>query len=138
MKKEIELFNFTGSDQSLEKMLKEDYLLVARKLSRIFKEKLYRPQHKNFPDFVKDLGLSRGTATKLIQIHDVFVMKHGFYPASVAATGGWSVVSEVVALATTKKLAVEWLERVRKSKNRIELRKLIKKAKGHGRSKRKK
>lgn len=112
----------------LKENLEGNFMSLGERLSMIWKEALYLPNYDTFTDFLEDLKMSRATASKLIQIHEVLVMKYDFEPKEIADAGGWSSVSEVVPFATTKKEARMWLSRV-KHNTRADLRRFIAEAK---------
>lgn len=89
--------------------LELSYLDLASRLHKIQLNKMYEPNYESFDEFLEEIKISRATASKLVNIWRLFVIKFKIKPKVLAGAGGWSVVAEILPLAESKKKAEELL-----------------------------
>jgi hypothetical protein len=78
----------------LRKNIEGAFLRLAELLKKIRDEKLYEGVHENFEGFLMEAKLSKATASKLIQVHEQFVLKYEI-PANILSKVGWSTLYEI-------------------------------------------
>jgi len=120
----IFLENLTKLSQEIE----AGYLDFAKGLQECRDQERYKPLHEDFSDFLEELKLSSGKASKLINIYQKFVIEYGIPKEELAQLGGWSVIAEVLPVVKDKKTALDWVEKA-KLLRRGDLRKEVKEEK---------
>ncbi len=88
------------------------WIEFAKSLKEIRDGALYKGRWESFEDFLTDPGMAmdKGTASKMITIHEKFIVDFEIEPMKVANAGGWSKVAELLPVIENKKDAEEWLE----------------------------
>ncbi len=104
--------------------LELSYLALAERLHRIHLNRMYQPNFDTFEDFLEEIKISKGTASKMINIYLTFVVKYKIENKKLADAGGWTVVAEVLPYITSKTSALDWLVKCRQL-TRSDLRKTI-------------
>lgn len=107
------------------------WLEVAARLKEIRDNELWEGQWENFEDFLQDpsMGMDKGTASKMITIHEKLVVEYKMKPQEIAQSGGWSVIAEVLPVISDKESAKEWVERAA-TLTKNDLRKEVNEARG--------
>lgn len=111
MTKEIEKTNhaFCKETLHLKQHLEGTFIELGKRLMDIRDNQLYTPFWSSFDEFLMEMKLSKGTASKLISIYQVFVLQYKIKPARLAAAG-WSSLSEVLKVVKTKADAEKWVD----------------------------
>lgn len=134
MKKEtVKNLDFCNETISKKHVLEMGWLELCARLKEIRDNKLYEGRWENFEDFLNDpsMDMDKGTASKMITIHEKLITEYQIKPVVIANAGGWSKVAELLPVINNKKDAEEWLSKSSVlSKN--DLRKEIKEKKGKG------
>lgn len=86
------------------------FLLLAARLHKIYTESLWKGEYGDFGEFLLDARLSKATASKLITVYEVFVLKHKL-PQKKLAEIGWSSLYTIASRSDTKEKAIELVER---------------------------
>jgi hypothetical protein len=95
----------------LKENIEVAFLDLGERLMRIRDERLYENNWDAFEDFLMEVKISSGTASKLINIYQRFVLEYKISTKKIALAGGWSIVAECLPLVKTKDEALEWLEK---------------------------
>jgi hypothetical protein len=95
----------------LKENIEMSFLELGERLMRIRDERLYENNWEAFEDFLMEVKISNGTASKLINIYQRFVLEYKIPLKKLASAGGWSVVAECLPLIKSKDEALEWLEK---------------------------
>lgn len=108
------------------------WLDLAKRLKAIRDGALYSGRWENFEEFLNDpaMDMDKGTASKMISIHEKLVLEYQIAPKTIALSGGWSKISEVLHVMDSKKEAEKWLDKC-SVLSKSDLRKEIQEAK-HG------
>jgi hypothetical protein len=105
--------NYTICQEALQ--LKDNiegaYLKLGELLSRIRSQRLYQPTHDTFPEFLMEMDITEGTASKMITVYDLFIGKYQIPEQMLIDAKGWSKVYAIAKVSDTKEHALEWLER---------------------------
>ncbi len=88
------------------------WLELCGMLKEIRDKKLYEGRWDSFEDFLHDpqMCLDKSSASKMITIHEKFVIEYKMSPARIANAGGWSKVAEVLPVVKDKKSAEKWID----------------------------
>ena len=97
---------------SKKHQLEVGWLELCGMLKNIRDNGLYEGRWDSFEDFLQDpqMGLDKGSASKMITIHEKFVIEYKMSPARIANAGGWSKVAEILPAVKDKKSAEKWLD----------------------------
>lgn len=92
-------------------ILEVGWIELCGRLKDIRDKKLFEGRWDSFEDFLQDpqMGLDKGTASKMITIHEKFILEYKMNPAQIANAGGWSKVAEILPAVHDKKSAETWL-----------------------------
>lgn len=103
---------FCNETLELKHSLELHYLEMGRRLLEIRDGQLYKPYWDSFTEFLMELKWSDSSrANRIINIYKKFVQEYNIEPKKLAAAGGWSVLAEVLPVATDKESAEEWIEK---------------------------
>lgn len=107
--------------------LEVGWLELCGILKTIRDNALYSGRWDNFEDFLQDpqMGLDKASASKMITIHEKFILEYKMTPARIANVGGWSKVAEILPAVTDKKSAEAWMDKAT-SLSKSDLRKEVK------------
>lgn len=89
------------------------YLILAKRLYEINRYKLYQPQWQTFADFCIELNeLSRSQVSRLIGIHEKFVMQAGIEREDLG-DAGWTKLAMTLPHVRTTDEAKYWFEKAK-------------------------
>lgn len=105
----------TSQDYCLETIklrdtLEQGFLVLAERLHRIYEGKLYEGQWSDWGEFLEDIRFDNVTASKLIKIHQVFVLEYHI-PRKMLSTVGREICYELTGVVKSKEDAMQWLEK---------------------------
>lgn len=128
--KSIEGLNFCEETISKKHFLEVGWIELCSRLKDIRDNGLYESRWDNFEDFLQDpqMGLDKATASKMITIHEKFIIEYKMEPARIANVGGWSKVAEIFPVVKDKESADEWIDKAA-SLSKSDLRKEVKEMK---------
>lgn len=112
----------------LSQQLEFNYIEFGKQLKTCRDDTIFDPEYDTFPAFLQEMKLTQGTASKLINIYEKFVVEYGIPIEKLAQAGGWSVVAEILPVVANKAKAKEWVEKAIKMR-RKDLRKEVKEEK---------
>jgi len=112
----------------LSQQLEFNYLEFGKQLKTCRDDTVFSPEYETFPAFLQEMKLTQGTASKLINIYEKFVVEYDIPQKRLAEAGGWSVVAEILPIVNNKKEAKEWVEKAVRLR-RKDLRKEVKEKK---------
>lgn len=110
---EIEGYNKCEMAKQKKKNIEFEFLALAQLLSEIREERAYSPMHDSFEEFLMELDISPGTASKLMSVYEKLVVQFQIPQQSIVDTKGWSKAYLVAKNCETKEEAEEWLERAK-------------------------
>lgn len=113
MKKVSENLNFCEDTISKKHILELGWLELCSRLKEIRDKELYKGRWENFEDFLNDpaMDMDKGTASKMITIHEKMILEYKIKPTIIANAGGWSKVAELLPVIDSKEDAEEWLSK---------------------------
>jgi len=94
----------------LRNELENGFLVLAERLHKIFEQKLYASKWEDWDSFLEEMKINRTTASKLMRIHQVFVLEYKLPPKKIALMGR-ELAYDILRVSDNKKDAVEWLEK---------------------------
>lgn len=118
MKKDIAIITKTPAARAafceetteLEAKIGQTFIELGRRLMLIREHKLYADQHDSFEEYLAEFrSINESTASKLITIYAVLVVKFKISPRRLAKARGWTHLYAILELLKNKKQAVEWL-----------------------------
>lgn len=111
MKNELDNISYCNDALLLKDTIEVSFLSLGERLYNIRERKMYEGQWSSFSEYVMEFkNISEGTASKLINIYQKFVITYGIEPRQIAGAGGWSVIAETLPLVKSKDDAIHWLE----------------------------
>ncbi len=78
----------------LREMIEGGFLTLGARLQKIRDERLYEGIHDSFREFLEDVKLTESFASRLITIHQRFVVEFGMKPKELAPIG-WSSLYQI-------------------------------------------
>lgn len=108
-----ENLDFCEETISKKHILELAWLELCGRLKEIRDNELYKGRWENFEDFLNDpaMDMDKGTASKMITIHEKMVLEYKIKPTVIANAGGWSKVAELLPVINNKEDAEEWLSK---------------------------
>jgi len=91
--------------------LEMQWLELCAMLKEIRDKDLFAGRWDTFEDFLTDpaMGMDKGTASKMINIHEKLTLEYKVKPTMIANAGGWSKVAELLPTVKNKEDAEAWL-----------------------------
>lgn len=93
----------------LKKNAETLFLAIGERLHQIRMRELYKPFWSSFEEYCMEFKWEGSTASRLINIYKKFVLEYHIAPAELVATGGWTVLAEVLPVVKNKEDAVKWV-----------------------------
>lgn len=110
-KKEIEKQNHDYCNETLKLKggIEGSFIELGKRLRTIRDQKKFAPYWESFDGYLDDMRMSKGTASKLINIYERFVLQYQI-PIPELAAIGWSPLSEILPVVQNKTDAVRWVK----------------------------
>lgn len=109
---------FCEETVEIQKETEKRFLEVGGRLKDIRDKKMWEGRWEDFSEFCElDMGMNESTASKMINVYEVFILKYGFSPEKVIE-GKWSKVAMLLPIVATKKDAEYWLNQARHNSKR--------------------
>jgi hypothetical protein len=108
---ELDNFNYCQQAIQIKKTTEANFLMLGQYLHNIREQQLYQGQWDSFPEYLEDMTLPEGTASKLINIYKKFVYEYGIANERLLETGGWTKLALLLPIVTDKDTAEEWLDK---------------------------
>ena len=107
-------------------LLEVGWIELCGRLKEIRDNGLYEGRWDTFEDFLQDpqMGLDKSSASKMITIHEKFIIEYKMSPARIANAGGWSKVAEILPAVKDKESAEKWIDEA-SSLSKSDLRKQV-------------
>lgn len=102
---------FCKETMVFKQKLELHYLEFGKRLMEIRDGQLYRPYWTTFGDYLMEMKKNEAWASRIITVYETFVLKFQIPEKHLVAAGGWSMLYEVIPVATNKKKALEWVKR---------------------------
>lgn len=100
---------FCDDVMGLKKNIEISFLEIGKRLKVIRDDEKFRPYWETFDDYLIEMRMTKGTASKLINIYEKFVLEFKM-AVPLLAEVGWSPLSEILPVVKTKKDAVHWVK----------------------------
>jgi hypothetical protein len=114
---------------ALEGVGRTVFFSLGKMLHKIREERLYEPYWDSWMSYCYEFkDLSPASISKLITVHEMFVLKYGYSPETLSETAGWTKLYQIAPHIHDKEQAEEWLEKA-KTQTRQDLAKEITEAK---------
>ena len=127
MKKDIlKSIDFCEHTIAFKHFIETQWLEFAGQLKEIRDKGLYEGRWDSFEDFLSDpaMAMDKGTASKMITIHERFVLEYKVPLSKISQVGGWSKVAEILPAVKDKESAEKWLDEAA-SLSKADLRKQV-------------
>ncbi len=109
---EEQAYEFCQETNQLLRGVKIAYMLLAERLYRIQKQKLYKPVYEKFFMYLDEIDIHESTASRLISIYEKFVLEHQIEP-EVIKDIEYTKLTEIRKVSPTRELAEHWIEEAR-------------------------
>lgn len=106
---DIQNLDYCNQTIYLKKNIEKNFLVLGENLKNIRDARLYYPQWEDFETYCWELDLSEPTASKLINIYEIFVLACGITSDRLASSKGWSSLAEALPLIKSKEDAERYL-----------------------------
>lgn len=106
---EEESYEFCEDTKKLARGLKTGFILLAERLHRISKQKLYKPTYEHFYEYCDEIEMREDTASRLVNIYETFVLQHKM-PIEEIKEVDYSKLYIIKKVADTKETARHWVE----------------------------
>lgn len=90
--------------------IESSFVQLGQMLYEIKSERHYESGWESWGEFLMDMRISQGMASKLMSIYETFVLQYKIKPALIAEAGGWTVVYDLLPLAKDKESAEQWIK----------------------------
>lgn len=104
---------YCASTIALKKTIESGFIVLGERLARIKAEKMWESQWSSFAEYLHEMNINEGTASKLIAVHQTYVQKYGL-DENLLIEAGWSNLYEVRNIAGESKNKQEVEDLVRK------------------------
>lgn len=104
-----DITNYCQETLRLHESLQIAFIDLGQRLMIIRDERLYEQEYGDFDDFLIEMKMSSGTASKLINIYQIFVQKYKISLKRIAKAGGWSILAECLPMIRSREDAEDWL-----------------------------
>lgn len=84
------------------------FIELGKRLRVIRDERKFEAGWETFDDYLIEMRMTKGTASKLINIYERFVLEYRM-PVKLLGAVGWSPLSEILPVVKTKRDAVHWV-----------------------------
>lgn len=108
-----ENFVYCKDTMALKLKIEGSFVQLGKRLLEIKEKKRYRPNYDSFAEFLQEMKMDPATATKLMRIYEHFVINLKLPAKEIAKANDWSNVYEVIKVSPNKKLAKDWLNRIK-------------------------
>lgn len=107
---EIENKNYLKETITIAKRIESAFLELAARLKNIRDNRLYDGEYQNFAEFLWEIKIAEGTASKLIKVYETFILKFKMKTDKLSAVG-WSSLYQIANNIETKEEAEEWVDK---------------------------
>ena len=108
---EEEAYAFCEDTGKLARGIKNGLMLLAQRLYKIERQKLYKPTYEKFYLYCDEIELHESIASRLIGIYEKFVLDLQI-PFEVIEAVEYTKLYEIRKVADTKEIAMHWIEQV--------------------------
>lgn len=108
---ETQAYQFCEETGKLAKGIKNGLMLLAQRLYRIKRQKLYKPTYEKFYQYCDEIELHESVASRLIGIYEKFVLDLQIPFEEIEAVE-YTKLYEIRKVADTKEIAMHWIEKV--------------------------
>lgn len=108
---ETQAYQFCEETGKLARGIKNGLMLLAQRLYRIERQKLYKPTYEKFYQYCDEIELHESVASRLIGIYEKFVLDLQI-PFEEIESVEYTKLYEIRKIAETKDIAMHWIEKV--------------------------
>lgn len=109
MNKDINNYSICQQALKLKDNIEGAYLKLGELLYNIRDKRLYSPMHDTFPEFLMEMDMTEGTASKMITVYTKLVEEYQIPPEEIIKAKGWSKAYLVSKNSDTREQALEYL-----------------------------
>lgn len=102
-------YEYCQETAQLVRGVKTAFMLLAERLYRIKKQKLYKPTYEHFYLYCDEIDMHESIASRLIGIYERFVLEHQIALDDIKDIE-YTKLNEIRKVSTTKELAEHWIE----------------------------
>ena len=111
MKTEIVSTKYLKDTLKLKNEIEGVFLQLGERLYNIRKDEIWKGAYNNYSEFLQEMGISEGHASKLVQIYARFVLEYGIKQA-ILANIGIKKLYAIIPLCTNKNSLKSALEQI--------------------------
>lgn len=111
MNTDISNYNVCQEALNLKDNIEGAYLKLGQLLYEIREKRLYSPMHDSFPEFLMEMDMTEGTASKMITVYKKLIEEYQIPEKDIIEAKGWSKAYLVAKVSTSPDDAKKWLER---------------------------
>lgn len=104
-------YEFCQDAVQLARGLKVGLMMLAEKLYRIERQKLYKSQYEHFYMFCDEIEMNTATASRLINVYEKFVMQNQIAFDDIKNLE-YTKLYEIKKVADTKEVAMHWINQI--------------------------
>lgn len=121
---ETQAYQFCQETTQLASGIKSAFMLLAQRLHRIERQKLYQPTYDHFYMYCDEIGIDKGTASKLTTIYEKFCREYEI-PFEEVKDVEYTKLYLIKKVSETKELAYHWLDEIKSGLTVQDLKKRI-------------
>lgn len=106
---DVQQYDFCNDTIKLKETIEQSFLTLGERLKQIRDHGLYHLAWESFDDFCLELDISKGTASRLIGIYEMFIIQFPQPVSRLTTAKGWSGLAEVLPLIKTKEDCEFWI-----------------------------
>lgn len=125
MPSQLQKYNYCQETIAFKNRVEAGYLVLAKRLYKIKKERLWSENWEYFHQFLSEMNMAEATANKMVNIYQRFILEWQFTDAEVLAAGGWASVSELMPIIRTREDAEDALTQAAVLPTRTALRQYV-------------
>lgn len=106
---EEESYKYCDDTKTLANGLKTGFMMLAERLHRISKQKLYKPVYDHFYEYCNEIDMREDTASRLVSIYEKFILQYQL-PIEEIKEIDYTKLYLIKKVSETKETAEHWVE----------------------------
>jgi hypothetical protein len=102
--------NFCESTIELVQNIEGAFIELGKRLLRIRDERLWESNWESYEEFLSEIKISPGKASKICSVYEKFVVEYGVEQEKLAGVG-WSNLYSMLPAIKSKRDATEWVDK---------------------------
>lgn len=107
---ELTNFDFCKETIKLKENIEMNFIELGARLLNIRDNLIYEGQWSSFDEYLVEMNLNKGTASKLINIYKTFVVQFNIPKKEIVEAGGWTKLWQTIPIIENKTDAEYWIE----------------------------